>query len=298
MKRVFKWIGIVLGALVLLVIGVYAAATVNLNRHLAKRYDYPAPKLAKKGNLARGKYLVTVRHACVECHGNDLAGGTVVEDPGAGYVYGANITPAVLKDWKDEEIVRVLRHGVSRDGRPLIVMPAAEYTNLCEQDIADIVAYVRSVPPVDKPSRRISAGPAIKIFYLLGKAPFVVTAESVDHDAPYKPQPKEVANAALGRYLYDSMCVGCHMPGRKGGTMNGAPPDWPPAASLHPDALGIWTEADFVKTLKTGVNPTGHVLKFPMIAKYTQHYKDVEVKALWAFLQTPVDGEKPSKDDF
>ena len=48
------------------------------------------------------------------------------------------------------QLARVLRHGVKQDGHPALFMPSQEFVNLNEQDLANIVAYVKSVPPVDK----------------------------------------------------------------------------------------------------------------------------------------------------
>lgn len=69
--------------------------------------------------------------------------------------------------------------------------------------------------------------------------------------------------------------------------MECSPPDWPEAANLTPGgALGNWSEADFINTIRTGVNPTGKAINPTMPwPRYTQ-MSDEELKALWAHIST------------
>jgi hypothetical protein len=80
--------------------------------------------------------------------------------------------------------------------------------------------------------------------------------------------------------------MGCHGPEFKGGPIPGGDPNWPPAANLTPDALGGWTEAQFLAALRTGKNPSGAELRPPMVIRYTAQFTDAELKALWAYLQS------------
>lgn len=291
MRTVLKGLGYVLLALVAVVGLVVGWSTVRYRMELRHRYVFPSVHLsrpAKTGNLAHGKRLVTIRLECVECHGKDLAGGTVVEDPVAGHVYGANITPAKLKDWTDDEIATVLKHGVARDGHPLVIMPSEDYQNMSEADLIDVIAYLRSVPAVVKADRPSHAGPLLRFFWATGKAPFLLPVGEIDHAKGFAPAVPEAPTEAFGRYMVTNLCIGCHQPSLKGGPMPGAPPDWVPAANITQDSLGTWSEADFIKTLKTGVNPSGSALRMPMKMniKYTAQWTDVEYKAAWAYLKT------------
>ena len=111
--------------------------------------------------VARGAYLVELGH-CMDCHtpnratggGRDWSrtgvGGRPV--PGlAGPVPAANITPHPergLGRWIDEQIVRAITQGVSANGRRLLPpMPYANYAGITSRDLADIVAFLRSLPP-------------------------------------------------------------------------------------------------------------------------------------------------------
>jgi mono/diheme cytochrome c family protein len=117
--------------------------------------------------VRRGAYLVTIGH-CMECHSawsrgvSDFKGGLgrggrafpVREGSaeGAPPSIAANITSdsvAGIGAWNDQEIVRAITHGISRDGKPLKPPMAYDYyAGLKDSDLADIVAYLRTVPPL------------------------------------------------------------------------------------------------------------------------------------------------------
>jgi hypothetical protein len=82
--------------------------------------------------------------------------------------------------------------------------------------------------------------------------------------------------------------------------MPGTPPDWAVPANITQDSLGTWSEKDFVKTLKTGINPSGATLRLPMakILKYTPKFSDTELKALWAYVKTVQGPGSKTKDGF
>ncbi len=117
--------------------------------------------------VGRGAYLVTIGH-CMECHSarsrgvSDYKGGLgrggrefpprEGSPAGTPDSIAANITSdaaAGIGAWTDQEIVHAITHGVSREGR-LLKPPMAfdYYAGLREADLADIIAYLRTVPPL------------------------------------------------------------------------------------------------------------------------------------------------------
>ncbi|MBS0538405.1 MAG: cytochrome c [Proteobacteria bacterium] len=122
------------------------------------------PALADEAAVARGRYLVTIG-GCNDCHtpGHffgrpDMArmlGGSEVgfEVPGLGTFYGPNLTPdkkTGLGNWTDAQIMAAFRTGTRPDGRQLAPpMPWRALAALTDQDAAAIVAFLRSLPPVD-----------------------------------------------------------------------------------------------------------------------------------------------------
>ena len=98
---------------------------------------------------------------CSECHTADLSGQLLLNAPFA-VVYSANLTPGkggAGSEFTDADWVRALRHGVDNQGRALVVMPAQLFWNFNDKDLGEIIAYLKSLPPVDKqhPDPQITA---------------------------------------------------------------------------------------------------------------------------------------------
>jgi mono/diheme cytochrome c family protein len=110
--------------------------------------------------IKRGFYLASLAH-CMLCHtpsvsgrpdysGSHGKGGVVFRGP-FGEARSSNITShktAGLGDWTDAEIARAIKHGLSRDGRRLNVMPR-NYARLTDDDVDALVAWLRTIPPLD-----------------------------------------------------------------------------------------------------------------------------------------------------
>ena len=115
------------------------------------------------GDASRGAYLATIM-VCGDCHSGRLPDGRIdpaafmaggaagFEIPGLGIFYPPNLTSdstTGLGNWSDAEIAAAVREGVRPDGRLLApIMPAEFYRALTDADVADLVAYLRSLPPV------------------------------------------------------------------------------------------------------------------------------------------------------
>ena len=114
--------------------------------------------------IARGKYLVTIA-SCHDCHTPGFflgkpdmtryLGGSDVgfELPGLGVFYGPNLTPdkaTGLGAWTEAQIIAAIQTGARPDGRMLApIMPYHAFASLTQQDVQVIVAFLRSVPPVN-----------------------------------------------------------------------------------------------------------------------------------------------------
>lgn len=304
MKRALVRVGKVAGGLLLIgVVTVTALVTWSgkaVDDRRARVYEIAPDSLAPFSafvDLELGRRIVEVRGGCVECHGPDLGGATVIDDPAMGRLHGPNLTPAALADWSDDEIGRAIRHGIDREGKPLLLMPAQDFVGLSGGDLASVVAYLRTVPAVSKPRGPIELGPLGKVLIATGQIPTFISAEFVDHQKPFTTKPEEAPTPEFGKYLAQA-CTGCHGPELVGGPIPGAPPDWAPAADLTQRGLGGWSEEGFLQAMRTGVNPRGVKLRAPFPLALTSQMSDMELKALWAFLRTvpgPVDGALSAK---
>ncbi len=293
MKLLLK---VLTGVVVLVLVGAATIYFVSEHR-LRRHYDIQPESVAVSDDpavVAHGGHVAKIR-GCRECHGDDLGGAAVIDDPAVAHIHGVNLTRGaggLPPEYSDGDFVRALRHGVARDGRPLILMPSGEFHALSDADVGALIAYIRSVPPVDRQMPKSTLGPIMRMVLLFDREADVLSAEKIDHGA----RPAVVAPATTqeqGRYLAVS-CTYCHGPGFSGGKIPGIPPDWPPAKNLTTGGeTRDWTEAQFATVLRTGVTPDGRKLNpqyMPWTA--TQGMTDEEIHALWGYLRA-----LPSKPD-
>ena len=274
MKRVLKWVGIVLGGLlgVIVVAGVvvYFLGGSKLNQ----TFDVPAVTLAVPTDAAsveRGRHLVETIGVCQECHGDDLAGEILDED--------------LLCVYTDADFVRAIRHGVRPDGTPLVIMPSDYFNRLDDADLGAIIAYPRSLPPVDNEVPSTTIRPLGRLFVLL--IDDLLPAQLIDHTAPRPADVEPGVTEAYGEYLA-TICTVCHKRDFSGGTLPGEGGDAPKAPNLTPaSALSTWSEADFTSTLRTGVTPGGKELDTELMPwNRFRDLTDDEIRAIWMYLQS------------
>lgn len=297
----FRRAATVVGALVavpVVALGGFVAWAHVESTHLSRRhvevhdvgFSIPFPDSTTTEAAARGRHLVEARYACVECHGDDFGGGTMVDDPLVGRFFGPNLTTGAgsrtlsytAADWD-----HIVRHGVKPDGSPA-VMPSSDFTGMSDRELSDIVSYIRSLPPVDRTMPAPEPGPLGDV--LLATGQFRHSADLVpDHHAAHAVEPPAAESPAYGAHLAQ-VCTGCHGPALAGGPIVGGDPSWPPAANLTPgpDGLAGWTKADFLHALRDGVAKDGRPLAPPMdgITRYGKAMTDAEVDALWGYLQS------------
>ena len=309
--KVLKIVGIVIAVLLVTAIGVYAWTSHAAGRKLSKTYathtvDFPVPSpvraqdvrnAAGSGDRAhaeameRGRHLVAARYGCTECHGTDFGGGVMVDNPAIGRLLGPNLTTgkgSVTLEYTAADWDRIVRHGIKRDGTPGL-MPSQDFQAMTDQELADIVVFIRSQPPVDSQVPAPKLGPVGRALIASGKLP--LSADLIgSHDRPHAVSPPEAgATVEFGRHVA-ATCVGCHRSDLGGGTIVGGDPAWPPAANLTPgsDGLGEWTFTHFSQAMREGKRPDGTTLRPPManVSTYAQKMSETELQALWKYLRS------------
>ncbi|MFN8474745.1 MAG: cytochrome c [Anaerolineae bacterium] len=287
-RPVLKWITVVLAGFLTVVFGLAtvlgAIALVKLNT------AQPNPVSAIKASASPQDLARMQRYAvlCGDCHSSNhtavLDGGTesVVPDFLA-TIYAPNLTPGGdLKNWSDGEIVRAIREGVDRDGKPLIVMPSESFRNMSDADVAALVAYLRSQPPVN---HETSPKAIAALGLLLAGAGQVETSVQPPITQPIAGAPQGVT-LEYGKYMTDILgCRDCHGADLAGGAPGGnGPPPGPNLTVLVPK----WSEADFLKTIRTGTDPTGHQLDPDAMPwqSFNKALTDDELRALYMYLHS------------
>jgi mono/diheme cytochrome c family protein len=249
--------------------------------------------------LERGRYLVQSIVACGNCHtpqgpngpqpGMELAGGLKIDDK-VFSAYTANLTPdreTGIGGWTDAQIASAIREGKRPDGSIIgPPMPVGLYRGLSDNDVAAIIAYLRSVKAVKnkvpKSEYRIPLPPSY--------------GPPVGHVADVDRKDK----VAYGRYLAGPAghCIECHSPaGPQGapdienrlgaGGLHFIGP-WGTSVSpnITPTGLAAYSDADLKKVITTGVRPDGSRLKPPMGTAYYARMTGADLDAVVAYLRT------------
>jgi mono/diheme cytochrome c family protein len=285
-RKLLGALGVLLLIVALAATGVWFAAEARI----AKRYDVAAEPIALPTDadaLARGRHLATTR-GCAECHGADFGGKLMSEDGFMGRIVSANLTAGkggVGARYSDAELARSIRRGVKGDGRSVIIMPAEDYFPMSDADLGALIAYLRSVPPVDRDLGAPRLGPGAHALLVLAHAP-LLSAESIAPGRVREARPEAAVSVEYGRYV-GAVCVGCHGRDYAGGLVNG-PPGTPPSSNLTPAGpTALWSEDQFVSALREGKLPDGRELDAnAMPWKVFAGFDDTEARAIWAFLRT------------
>lgn len=309
MKKAFKWIGIVLGVIVLLLLIV--AAWIQFTP--MPKFEVVPPVVQQlpvdSASLARGKKIVD--NTCVHCHmGEDgkMSGRLFsrATDP-FGEMYSANITQHPTKGkmslYSDGEMAYLIRTGVNREGRWVGGMMT--HANMSDEDLACMIAYLRSDAGIMQASEAEHPLPAyLDMFIVKALAKFGVF-KPTPFDGKPKTAPPVTDQVAYGRYLATDIyeCYACHSanfetndplnpeksPNYMGGGGKIPDEDFNETISRNitpskTHGIGNWTEEQFWAAVKTGVRPDGSMLKIQM-PRFAA-LDSLEVNAIWAYLQT------------
>ena len=264
--------------------------------------------------IARGKYLANSVTVCIDCHstrdwnqfsgpiieGTEGKGGEVFDQkfgfPGS--FHARNITPASLSNWTDGEMLRAIASGVDKNGKALFpVMPHPNYGKLDREDLYSIIAYIRSLKPIE---HQVPASvPDFPMNFILNTIP---------HKATYSKRPDTSNVLAYGQYIFTAAaCNECHTKKEKGAPVAGmelaggfefsiGSGGIVRSANITPDnetGIGKLTESEFLQKFKH-YNDSSYLN--PIIKKNTintvmpwmmyRNMKEQDLKALFAYIKT------------
>jgi cytochrome c553 len=289
---------------IVLLLGVVGATLYGVTgRYFNRKYEIKAESVNIPSDAAaveRGKRFANAIGKCTDCHGANLQGHVMINDPMFAILAAPNLTSGkggVAANYKtDADWIRSLRHGVRPDGSALLFMPSQYYYHLSDQDLGDIVAYLKSLPPQDNEVPARAIGPIARALTAAKKLP-PLPVEQIDHDAP---RPADVApgvTVEYGKYMaVVGGCEGCHRANLAGGKDAFGPPGAPPPSNLTPaGALATWSEQDFFNALRTGKRPDGSNIDPFMPWRFTAQMTDDEIRALWLYIKTLPPTPTPEK---
>jgi mono/diheme cytochrome c family protein len=264
-----------------------------------------APKTPEA--IERGRYLSEAMAGCVACHspidesrpgdfpqaGLEYSGRVFPAGSGfPGTIVAPNLTPdpeTGIGGWTDGEIVRAIREGVSRDGRPLFpLMNYPGYRMLSDDDVLAIVAYLRTRPAINRDNGRTQLD--FPVGMMIRTMP-----QPLDGTPPGLP----AAGIERGRAMLTvMMCGECHTPrddrgspvaGMElaGGNAFNGPWGVVYASNItsHPSAgIGAYSDDDLKRVFREGRNRAGREL-WVMPWSITKHLTDADLDALIAALR-------------
>lgn len=312
MKKFFKVVGIVAGVFVFLII----AFLIYFNSAFPKAGPVPDVKVEiTPERIARGNYLANNVAGCTDCHSKrDYSkfagpvipstlgeGGERYDGPSAGVpgvIYAYNITPAGIGNWTDGELIRAITTGVTKDGKALFpLMPYHNFNHLSQEDLYSIVAYIRTLKPIDNPV------PESKLDFPMN---LIVKTIPLSSYTP-SPAPGMSDTLAYGKYLTTiAGCSDCHTPMDKGrpvmslvfagGTEFNMPWGTITTANITPDnetGIGKWTKEQFINRFKSFASDSSQNIpvkphEFNTIMPWTYYagMTDNDLGAIYTYLRT------------
>lgn len=247
---------------------------------------------------------------CRACHtaddGPDWAGGHALKTR-FGTFYGPNLTPDPehgLGAWTFEDFHRAMRDGRSPDGKPYYPsFPYTAYTELTDEDLRHVWAWLRSLEPVSRPDAPHDLRKGYRKRSLLGLWRLMAF-----HRGPFQAGKGEPPDVARGRYLGEAVghCGECHTPRdgigrvRRRLALAGSdePPEPAPNITPHPeDGVGAWSDADLDAFLQYGMLPDGDFVGGQMmriVEEGTAALSKEDREALMAWLRSV--HPRPSRD--
>jgi mono/diheme cytochrome c family protein len=291
-KTILRWLAVIFGVIFGLAILSLAAVYYITEERINRVYPIPHDNLVIPTDpeaIKRGEHLVITMGLCSECHGPDLSGDVFDDGPMVGRLAVPNLTSGeggIGQEYSDLDWVNAIRHGLGQDGKSLLFMQSNFYQRLSGEDLAAMIAYLKAIPPVNKAIPEIQLGPMSR--WILLQDPTLLPASVIDHSQPPPAKPEAGVTLEFGSYMAN-VCTACHGADLAGGGELGSGLNLTPGGKL-----GIWTEEDFISTLRTGVKPDGTkldpmMMPYPLIGQMT----DVELRAVWLYLSTLPPVEDP-----
>jgi len=252
--------------------------------------------------VGRGQHIASAIAQCQFCHGGDLSGSPVIDDPWLGRLFTPNLTRGeggIGSAYSEADWVRAIRFGVRRNGRSLLLQPSEHLSAMSDLDLAAVISYMSQLPAVDSHQPSTRFGPLIRFGMTVGLTPDLLSAPMVDRS---RKSPRDVSaerTVDYGAYLTDiGNCRFCHRADLSGGLHPLAQPGEPVPPDLRRNgSMAGWSRKEFARAMREGWTPDGRRLDtefmpWPAFAGLS----DLEVDALWLYLRSIVPLKRDSTE--
>jgi len=257
---------------------------------------------SREPNAENGRILFYAG-GCTSCHTTPnqsdklrLGGGYALKSP-FGTFHVPNISPHKqdgIGSWNINDFIRAMREGVSPDGRHYYpAFPYTSYQRMSREDLADLFAFMMSLPPVEgrAPGHELPFPYNIRRGIGLWKLAFL-------DGKPFAPDPSKSAGWNRGAYLVNGPghCAECHSERNFAGAIieerrfaGGPDPEGRgtvPNITPHPSGIGGWTVDDLTTLLKTGETPNFDTVGGPMgdVVRNTAQLPESDRQAMAEYL--------------
>ncbi|CAN5476990.1 hypothetical protein BH10BAC2_BH10BAC2_22630 [soil metagenome] len=305
MRKQILVTGMILSVIILFVTCQQAKHNDIISPVLISKYARPLTNVtfaSSPSRLQRGAYLVNGVLRCFHCHAeadttkpghppfaDKLGSGRLLYKSDSTHLYAPNISPdkeTGAGNWTDDMLVRALRDGIGNDGRALTYMPWWVFRELSDEDLAAVIVYLRSIPPVKN---------KLPVRLLRPESEQELQNEERSMADAAIPEPDTSTLLSKGRYLVTiGECEGCHTawykrnPGVFGGgnvIANDETDSVRVSGNISSDITGIggWDDETFIRVIRTGKAGTMHY-SMPWIA--FKNISDTDLKAMLAALKS------------
>jgi cytochrome c553 len=276
MKGILRWLR--LGFLSVVLLLVVAGAIVYLLSERVLRRTYTEPRVdilvpSDPQSVLEGHRLALVRGCSGGCHGANIEGGVFIDNLLLARLVAPNLTAAARR-YSNADLAGIIRRGVRPDGLSVIGMPSEMFSGLTDEDLGEILAYLRSVPPHPGPEPQRRLGPVARLAFVAGQlrpAAELVRRASLLTDT----WPRDGESTAPGGYLARTSCTECHGLELRGGDRA---PDLRIAAGYSFEAF-----RGFMQTGKALGNRELPLMSSVARQRFS-HFTDQELRELYAFL--------------
>lgn len=241
------------------------------------RIQREAPLLALRAAMppdrVEGERLARIIGCLDGCHGRHGEGGHEEIEGIVRHV--APTLPQVLPAYSDAELARLVRYGVKRDGRSAVGMTSYTFWALGDQDLVNVIAALRQLPPVPAMARELSLSWRGRWSLVTGE--WKVSSEQVERERPRWGELPRTTALERGRYLASITCSECHGLDFQGNALERAP-------SLA--IVGAYTAEQFLHLIRTAEPPGGRTLDPNMRWVADAPFSDTEIDDLYRFLRS------------
>lgn len=288
MREWLKWVFLSLVGIVGFVAVALLILTLVALFRLNQRYEIASETLVIPSDPAaieRGKHLVEAVSACTDCHGQQLEGLVFVDNGLIGLIFSGNLTAGeggIGRAYTDQDWVNAIRYGVDPEGKSLLGMPSEHFAEYSDEDLAAIIAYLKTLPAVDTPG--MVTRMTIPGYWLFAAGGFGrLTADEIDREQTVPAAPKPSVSVEYGAYLASvGDCMRCHGEDLRGGRSSLANPEAP---DITPNGdLATWQAEDFIPFMRSGRYPSGESASSAMPFSAYGQMTDEELEAIWLYL--------------